>query len=437
MTCVLVTEATQFPGWAAVPPVAGAALLIAAGESSVFNRMVLAHPLFVAVGRISYPLYLWHWPLLVFPTIVYGQELPVGARIGALAATIVLSVLTYRLVEQPMQKARLMPTASNSAIAVVILCCGGVGLLATHGLPARPNISPYTDAAAHMAELQAWPYAENDNCLERYPSQDRRTNWWFCILTNDAPPTVLLLGNSFANHLYPGIVSAPQFAGDNVLQFGACDPAIGVTFSYAQGHPCYAGRQRQEAVLSKIIAEEETVRLAILSAAWPRFNEAGEAVDYFDERKPDGAYTTVPPVSGETSYDAFMAGLERRVAELDARGIATMLLLSPPFMPYDLATCFAARPFGPSSNDCQLPRAPEMERQARFREGVAGIQDRHPSLMVFDPLDVFCDNDVCTMKDADSPFLRDYGHLSVAGSVKLGAAIGRAISERVSAGAGT
>ena len=86
----------SFPGWWALLPTIGAACILSA-ESSAFNHFVLASASFVAISRISYPLYLWHWPLLAFAKVCYG-ELSVAVTISVLALSLGLAVLTYLLV---------------------------------------------------------------------------------------------------------------------------------------------------------------------------------------------------------------------------------------------------------------------------------------------------------------------------------------------------
>src|SRR5436190_19830813 len=79
-----------FPGLWALLPVAGTALLIVAGPNNAVNRMISARAL-VWVGLISYPLYLWHWPLIVFSRIVAGGTPPVAIRAMVVAASMLLA----------------------------------------------------------------------------------------------------------------------------------------------------------------------------------------------------------------------------------------------------------------------------------------------------------------------------------------------------------
>jgi peptidoglycan/LPS O-acetylase OafA/YrhL len=102
---MLINNERAFPGWWALLPTIGAFFMISAGPKAWFNRNVLSNRLFVAVGLISYPLYLWHWPLLSFAKIVRPNS---GYKvwIALIGLAIILSVITYRYIEQVYRKDR-------------------------------------------------------------------------------------------------------------------------------------------------------------------------------------------------------------------------------------------------------------------------------------------------------------------------------------------
>jgi len=126
----------MFPGWWAVPPVLGSALVIAAGPRTAVNR-VLASPPAVVIGLISYPLYLWHWPLLV----LVRKELPAatGEFLILLAASLTLAAATYLLVERPVRAFRLRPLAITAVAMMLLVAMAGVETVQTTGLPGRYN----------------------------------------------------------------------------------------------------------------------------------------------------------------------------------------------------------------------------------------------------------------------------------------------------------
>src|SRR5262249_3832279 len=94
---------TPFPGWAALMPTIGAGLVIAGGPDAWVNRVFLANRGFVFVGLISYPLYLWHWPLLTFARLTDfgGTSSPITA--GVLLLSAALAWATYRFLENPIR----------------------------------------------------------------------------------------------------------------------------------------------------------------------------------------------------------------------------------------------------------------------------------------------------------------------------------------------
>jgi peptidoglycan/LPS O-acetylase OafA/YrhL len=99
---------TPFPGFHALLPCVGTALLLYAGrghgEEMPSTQKLLANGAMVFIGRLSYSMYLWHWPILALMRYVYGRyDLPVHWAIGAVAMTLLLSYLSYRFVEQPVK----------------------------------------------------------------------------------------------------------------------------------------------------------------------------------------------------------------------------------------------------------------------------------------------------------------------------------------------
>ena len=128
----------SFPGWWAVLPTFGAVLIISAGPHAWINRVILSRKILVWFGLISYPLYLWHWPLLSFARIVEIGIPSGGIRIAVVAISIVLSWLTYRLIEKPIRFGKFR----NAKTIVLILLMAIVGLVgytsySLGGLPFR------------------------------------------------------------------------------------------------------------------------------------------------------------------------------------------------------------------------------------------------------------------------------------------------------------
>ncbi len=146
-----------YPGWWGTLPVAGSVLMIAAGPLATLNARLLSRPMLVAIGLISYPLYLWHWPLLSFWTVIEADADGVVARTLLVLASVVLALLSYRLLELPLRRrtARWVTPGLAAAMAGVAL----IGLLGwTHILPARSAHSHF-DQLVHAATID-WRYPD-------------------------------------------------------------------------------------------------------------------------------------------------------------------------------------------------------------------------------------------------------------------------------------
>lgn len=100
---VLLTPGRLFPGWWALLPTLGTLLIIASDERNLATRFIFSNRLMVGLGLISYPLYLWHWVLLSFFRIIESGEVSWEIRLGLLVTAFILSVLTYKIVERPIQ----------------------------------------------------------------------------------------------------------------------------------------------------------------------------------------------------------------------------------------------------------------------------------------------------------------------------------------------
>lgn len=127
---LLINNKSAFPGWLALLPTLGAFLMIAAGGHTWFNRNVLAARLLAAIGLISYPLYLWHWPLLSFSRIEFG-EISQLARVTIVLASILLAWATYKWLERPLRSSNgaLVP----ALLVILVAAIGCFGLLVFKG----------------------------------------------------------------------------------------------------------------------------------------------------------------------------------------------------------------------------------------------------------------------------------------------------------------
>jgi len=389
------TKSTRaFPGWWALPPTLGAALSIAAGPQAWFNRLVLARRVPVLIGLVSFPLYLWHWPLLAFARIIAGEEVPARVRGAALVIALLLSILTYRFVERPLRAQQPVRKWPIPVLLGGMAAIGGAGLAAfiTLGFPGRAAAA---SAAQFQKQFAAWPYENNRLCKTRYPFPEARAySAWFCMINRDADPTLLVLGTSYANHLYPGLASNPHTQGHTILSIGSCSVDLGYIEhnpSFAKNFACNDTRPaHQRQLIDDIVKKAGTVKYAII-----------DGLTYRND-------------------DEFISNLERRVAFLEENGIQVVV-----FVPHiranhrDLRGCFV-RPLHPRALNCDLEPTARDEMNKDFAPIIARLAHSHPAVKIFDQNQVFCRAGRCSLIRDGMPLFRDQkSHYSEYGSEQV------------------
>lgn len=152
------TKNSPFPGWRALLPTLGATFIIAAGRQTWLNRSLLSNRVIVWFGLISYPLYLWHWPLLAYARVLVGDTPPTAVRGIAMLASIALAWLTFQIIEKPVR----LGTHGNTKTKILFLLMILIGCLGyfTH----KQNGFGF-----RLRERQAFAdYFENDGLEAKY-----------------------------------------------------------------------------------------------------------------------------------------------------------------------------------------------------------------------------------------------------------------------------
>jgi peptidoglycan/LPS O-acetylase OafA/YrhL len=207
---------TVFPGWAAVVPVCGAVMVIMA-EQSLFNRVVLSHPVMVRTGLISYPMYLWHWPILVFGEIVQLRPFTDPENGLTIGVTWLLAWLTYRWLERPIRSRGLAAVKPLVAIMAAVVVAALV--------PALGYVPPLPVEIAHL--MQVSPTAEGQRTHEcMFSDMDTAPFAPDCV--ENKRPLIAIWGDSTAGALMPGLRKLQQTSSFGIAQFTvtSCQPLV-------------------------------------------------------------------------------------------------------------------------------------------------------------------------------------------------------------------
>ncbi len=250
---------SAFPGWWAVLPVAGGALLLSAPEAWGC-RHLLASTTFVRIGLISYPLYLWHWPLLVFFGIIKFAPLTLLDRGLVVGLSFLLAWLTYRFIEIPFRFGR-------PALPRIVSLCSGMALVAAaggiivegHGFDFRlpPEIREMTDVRTDSSKWRVHA------CLL---DLSHETSFADGCVDRGRRPLVFVWGDSTAGALLPGLRKAQETNDFGIAQFtsSSCVPALNTDV---------AGVPNCRAINDKIlsIARDLQPDIVLLHSTWDRY----------------------------------------------------------------------------------------------------------------------------------------------------------------------
>lgn len=227
--------ATPFPGASALMPCVGAALIIAAGRSgpSMASQALSFSPL-VFVGMISYSLYLWHWPMIVFQgaggLLVQGVSTG-AAKLTVLAASFAIASLSWRFVEQPFRGRRFAISRATifrfAAASAAVLLALGSSILFTDGLPYRfpveaVKVASFLEVSDPVTEAQY----RVGSCFLTGKDTYNQFDPSVCLRQDPGKKNYLLIGDSHAAQLWYGLSSV--FREANIMQATAsgCKPIL-------------------------------------------------------------------------------------------------------------------------------------------------------------------------------------------------------------------
>jgi peptidoglycan/LPS O-acetylase OafA/YrhL len=403
---------TLFPGFAALLPCVGAALVIAAGIGgpSIGGRILSLPPL-VWTGLISYSLYLWHWPVLVFGRLITNHNLNVAERCSLIGLIFMLAWLSWRFVESPFRNVRAAGSRSRSWVigglgTSAAFVAVGAFLVASNGLPSRgPDVAGLLrDGSAEEALLghspclvQGAALPETTGCLLGAPSPD---------LKYDA----VLWGDSHAAHLAPAFQDIGNRLGVTIREIAkaGCPPVPSVKF-----FPVYQMRVDCPAFNStvlKTVLGRKQVRVVVLAARWDAMIKA--PVEAYSGNAALLTLTNARPSIAD-SRRLFAASLRNVLTTLVDSGHHVILVGEVP-LPLAMDCIVWARFNRRAEGNCEMAYATELAETENLvnqslRNAAANLQ---PQVQILDPYESLCANDRCLVQASGRILYMDDSHLS-------------------------
>jgi peptidoglycan/LPS O-acetylase OafA/YrhL len=215
LAVAFVNEHRSFPGWWALLPCMGSAAILISGPDAWINRRLLAAKLMVWIGAISYPVYLWHWPIFLFVDRFSSEQKTVSvirARILGIILTMILAWLTHILIER--KTSGIFKRYPNAVAAGLAISMTALGLLGFMHLPPQQPGTGFSGLAKLDGFIAANPQESDFRRRKCFLFPDDYPSNASAFVRNGcdgglAPrrPLILLAGDSTAAHLYPGLVS--------------------------------------------------------------------------------------------------------------------------------------------------------------------------------------------------------------------------------------
>lgn len=393
---------TLFPGLAALAPIIGTLCILLESRRTDGVSRWLGHHWLTYVGKVSYPFYLWHWPIFSISYVAYDSHPPAVYSVALMLLSFVLAVLTYEFIEKKPSSSVLK---STRWLLVANFSLGLFGL--TFGTSTFQNVRPdyLRKVDLTLASKSAFLDAHQGKRPTGFCTSGEFASLELCRLAKEsAPPTIALIGDSHAHHWFPGIANnVPTSENLLLLAKSGTPPLFGLK-----------SRRSPDSDLDQeleFIANSKSIKLVILAGFWSNYFEPnGTLVSGYQYK--NVVYSATEPNISESEL------LTRHLAEsidmLRKADKTVVFLYDSPALSFDLETCLP-RPFREPSITCSYKKSDEIEKQKNYRERFAQVLANR-SVRIGDPLPTLCPNDQCPIQVGDDFLYSDSHHFSVWGS---------------------
>lgn len=386
-----------FPGATALIPTAAACLVIVAGTQAVAvpPTWLSSRPL-VFVGLISYPLYLWHWPLLSFARILEAGEIGTWARLLCVLMAGVLATATYYGVEKPIRAIRRSISLPILILLMALMALLGWNVHHRDGLERiRHKRMIHLDESYRQdfADFETTGLFNGQSCDQpfKFPEKD------VCLVADAAQPvTAVVLGDSHAVHAYWGLSQTFAREGQNlkVMGKGACMPLLG----YPKQSDVFGCQPHMDTTLRAVAHDTKIQSVAMVFR---------------------GKYLGASP--DPSSVSAYASALDDTLRLLTHAGKKVYFFLPVVEPGFDPRLCVGTLPMGRKPpRSCVMDLADQETKGRVFREASLSVITRYRDVTVVDPNQLLCPSKQCSILQEGHSVFKDDNHLSYHGSMMLG-----------------
>jgi peptidoglycan/LPS O-acetylase OafA/YrhL len=409
------SEKTTFPEWAALPTI-GTLLIISAGPKAWINRVVLSSRFLVWLGLISYPLYLWHWPLLSFTRIIQGSP-PSPLTVSVIVLlSIALASLTYQIVEKPIRFGKngiLKIVVLISAMAVI----GYIGFTTYQrdGLNFRSVVRDSISISMDSGRDGGLPSSAR-SCDFLKPED---TKLFYCASNSRADPRYALLGDSKAEALFEGLLRTSVESHTWMYILNKDDPPLLPVLSDDPIYSHYKKKQVEAAI--DIIGNKQSIHTVVIAAATRALFQLEN--DY-----------SIDDLPSSKNYGPALNGLDQAVTKLITFGKNVVLVMDTPTLPHKedcierktSSSVFNSILLKSSNPNCHIAIQTYRQLSNQYRDLLLEIERTHPGkVRIFDATTILCDvqKGICSIEKNGRLLYGYTDHISDYASTLVGTAL--------------
>lgn len=400
---LMLSPHTIWPGLWTLVPVVGSMILIGFGTGSMVNQRILSHPILVKVGLFSYPLYLWHWIILYFVRLEFGESVSTPSLLAVMAISSLLAALTLRWIEMPIRTG-MRKKSTTYLLLVLVMGSGAMGWMIhqNNGFPERK--------IKRSKSSFDWPESSNQDqaCVSMLGKE-----FQYCRIAGSFDPTVALVGDSFANAYFEGFSEKFANHGEKLIMLGSagCPPLVGV-FSHRPGEDDACKKGGAKSI--EWVLKQSNIHTVLLAANWNLYVTGSR----FHQPNLNWMLENADPTAPSTNGSVFRSQLSLTLRKLKQAGKKIIFIKQTPENHLDLRHCLRIRDDLSESNNepCLMDAKEQKAYLSKYESVVDPIINSHPYVKVIDPYPVFCDLLKCRWIQNDRLLYRDHLHLTTEGS---------------------
>jgi hypothetical protein len=410
------------PGvYALVLPVLGTVVLIAAGSATWVNRRILGNRIAVGIGLVSFPLYLWHWPVLSLSEIVSNYQVNMPMRWVLIGVSLILAVMTYIMIEKPLRFGRYRIISAQQIVVTTI----GIGIIAG-GLIGTGVVPPYSIISTKNADIRDINIAKtmtsfNSPCREIV----NLLHEGVCLSNlsqNSSGTEYYFIGDSHANAM---ATMNPTRQNFTVYTVPGCRPFIGADFfDEVPVEGTLSCKERNPLSLFIKSMKMHTTKNHRVILLFARYSWLNATTLVNGPQRFDRTYVKIADSNHHTMLldvdAAFRQGLTNVLTQLTLLPNTTVVFVHQ--VPENgmgvlRENCSRLQMFySTQATNCSNPRQPNDVAFAHYKAVAGAVLAQFPTVQQYDPMDALCDVDACiTIQDNHRIYIGNH-HVSSYGA---------------------